>query len=72
MLMFSLVVVVLGGSPGGVPTGCHYKMPEIKQAWMDAHELVPLEEPRPIWSAFQSGAPAAVTGGRWSRSRSSR
>ena len=36
------------GSPGGVPTGCHYKTPEIKQAWMAAHDAL-LKSPPPGW-----------------------
>lgn len=36
------------GSPGGVPTGCHYKTPELKQAWMDAHDAL-LKSPPPGW-----------------------
>ncbi|HYH97341.1 hypothetical protein [Hyalangium sp.] len=36
------------GSSGGVPTGCHYKTPEIKQAWMDAHNAL-LKSPPPGW-----------------------
>ncbi len=36
------------GSPGGVPTGCHYKTPEIKQAWMDAHDAL-LKSTPPGW-----------------------
>ena len=36
------------GSPGGVPTGCHYKTPEIKQAWMDSHDAL-LKDVPPGW-----------------------
>ena len=36
------------GSPGGVPTGCHYKTPELEQAWMDSHDAL-LKAAPPGW-----------------------